>query len=72
MSPAAAYSTFNMGCGFAVYCAQGSGDQVATIASGAWPHGAVAGAVEQGPRRVVLEPIGVTFESGDMDLGPGR
>jgi phosphoribosylformylglycinamidine cyclo-ligase len=72
MSPSAAYSTFNMGCGFAVYCAHGSGDQVATIASELGLKSQVAGVVEQGPRRVVLEQIGVTFESGDMDLGPGR
>jgi hypothetical protein len=31
----------------------------------------VAGAVEAGPRRVLLEPVDVVFESGDMDLGPG-
>jgi phosphoribosylformylglycinamidine cyclo-ligase len=72
MSLSAAYSTFNMGAGFAVYCAQGSGDQVATIASGLGLKARVAGAVERGPRRVVLEEVGVTFESSDMDLGPSR
>jgi phosphoribosylformylglycinamidine cyclo-ligase len=72
MSPAAAYSTFNMGCGFAVYCAGGAGDEVVRIASGLGLRAAVAGAVEQGPRRVVLEGIGVVFESGDMDLTPRR
>ena len=72
MSRSAAYSTFNMGSGFAVYCAQGSGDEVVTIASGLGLKARVAGAVEQGPRRVVLEQAGVTFESGDMDLGPSR
>jgi len=72
MSPAAAYSTFNMGCGFAVYCARGSGEEVVRIASGLGLSARVAGAVEEGPRRVVLEPIGVVFESGDMDLTPRR
>ena len=70
MSLSAAYSTFNMGSGFAVYCAQGSAEQVVTIASGLGLKARVAGAVEQGPRRVVLEEVGVTFESSDMDLGP--
>jgi hypothetical protein len=30
----------------------------------------VAGVVEEGPRRVVLEPVDVVYESSDMDLGP--
>jgi hypothetical protein len=32
----------------------------------------MAGVVEEGPRRVVLEPVDVVFESGDMDLSPRR
>ncbi len=70
MSPAAAYSTFNMGCGFAVYCAGGSGDDVVRLAARAGLSATVAGTVEQGPRRVVLDQIGVVYESGDMDLTP--
>ena len=72
MSPAAAYSTFNMGCGFAVYCAGGSGDEVVRIAAGSGLSATVAGGVEEGPRRVVLDEIGVVFESGDLDLTPRR
>jgi phosphoribosylformylglycinamidine cyclo-ligase len=72
MSPAAAYSTFNMGCGFAVYCARGSGEEVVRIASGLGLAASVAGAVEEGPRRVVLDRLGVVFESGDLDLTPRR
>ena len=72
MSPAAAYSTFNMGCGFAIFCVRGSGEEVVRIASGMGLRATVAGAVEEGPRRVVLEEIGVVFESGDMDLTPRR
>jgi len=70
MSPGAAYSTFNMGCGFAVYCARGSGEKVAAAASELGLAASVAGRVEDGPRRVVLEEIDVVFESGDMDLTP--
>ncbi len=72
MSPAAAYSTFNMGCGFAVYCARGSGEEVVRTAARTGLSAAVAGTVDDGPRRVVLEPVGVVFESGDMDLTPRR
>jgi phosphoribosylformylglycinamidine cyclo-ligase len=70
MSPAAAYATFNMGCGYAVYCAAGAGEQVLRIASDLGLHAGVAGTIEDGPRRVLLEPVGVTFESADLDLGP--
>jgi phosphoribosylformylglycinamidine cyclo-ligase len=72
MSPAEAYSTFNMGCGFAVYCAAGSGGDVVRVADGLGLHALVAGVVEDGPRRVVLEPVDVVFESADMDLTPRR
>jgi phosphoribosylformylglycinamidine cyclo-ligase len=70
MSPAEAYSTLNMGCGFAVYCAGGSGSEVVRIASELGLSAAVAGAVEEGPRRVVLEPVDVVFESEALDLTP--
>ena len=72
MSPAAAYTTFNMGCGFAVYCASGCGEEVVRVASELGLSAGVAGAVEAGQRRVLLEPVDVAFESGDMDLTPGR
>jgi phosphoribosylformylglycinamidine cyclo-ligase len=72
MSPPAAYSTFNMGCGFAVYCAAGGGQAVTRIAEGLGLSADVAGVVEEGPRQVILSQIGVTFDSGDMDLTPSR
>jgi phosphoribosylformylglycinamidine cyclo-ligase len=70
MSPAAAYSTFNMGCGFAIYCAAGAGEAIVALASGVGLAAHVAGRVTRGGRRVVLEEIGVTFESDAMDLTP--
>lgn len=70
MSPATAYSTLNMGAGFAVYCARGAGSEVVRLARELSLRAEVAGTVGTGPRRVVLEEIGVVFESGDMDLTP--
>ncbi|MGN6866829.1 MAG: AIR synthase-related protein [Solirubrobacteraceae bacterium] len=70
MTPAAAYTTFNMGCGFAVYCAAGAGDEVVRLATEVGLSAGVAGVVEEGPRRVVLEPVDVVYESGAMDLTP--
>jgi phosphoribosylformylglycinamidine cyclo-ligase len=67
--PRAAYTTLNMGAGYAVYCRPGAGDRVVEIARelglAAW----VSGAVEEGPRRVVIEPIDVTLEGDEMVLG---
>jgi len=71
LAPAAAYSTFNMGCGFAAYCAAGAGEEVVRLAESAGLQALVAGQVEAGPRRVVLEPVDVVFQSEDLDLGPG-
>jgi phosphoribosylformylglycinamidine cyclo-ligase len=70
MSPAAAYSTFNMGCGFAVYCAEGSGEHVVGLAGDCGLRARVAGRVLQGARRVVLSELDVVFEGEDLDLGP--
>jgi phosphoribosylformylglycinamidine cyclo-ligase len=70
ISPAEAYSTFNMGCGFAVYCAAGEGGAVVDAASAVGLPAQVAGRVETGSRRVVLEGIGVVLEGGDLNLAP--
>ena len=70
MSPAAAYSTFNMGSGYAVYCRPGSGAGVLALCSELGLEADVAGRVTEGPRRVALEELGVVFESGDLDLTP--
>lgn len=72
MSPRSAYSTLNMGCGFAVYCAPGGGETVIRVARERGLGAHLAGVVEAGPRRVVLEQIGVVFESDEMDLTPRR
>ncbi len=70
MTAQEAYSTFNMGCGFAVYCAAGHGEKVVGIAAAQDLSAHGAGIVQEGPRRVLLEEVGVAFESGDMNLSP--
>jgi phosphoribosylformylglycinamidine cyclo-ligase len=70
MSPAAAYSTFNMGCGLAVYSAAGAGEAVVRLAAELGLAAHVAGTVGDGPRRVILEPLGVTYDSASLDLAP--
>jgi phosphoribosylformylglycinamidine cyclo-ligase len=70
MTPSAAYTTFNMGSGFAVYCAAGAGVEVVRLATELGLSAGVAGVVEEGPRRVLLEPVDVVYESDAMDLTP--
>jgi phosphoribosylformylglycinamidine cyclo-ligase len=72
LTSAAAYSTFNMGAGFAVYCAPGAGTRVVELAGACGLEAWVSGAVEPGARQVVLEPVEVTFASDQLDLAPAR
>jgi phosphoribosylformylglycinamidine cyclo-ligase len=68
----AAYSTFNMGAGYAFYCAPGAGDSIVSLAGELGLRAIVAGRVEEGPRQVILEPVGVRFESSELELSAGR
>jgi phosphoribosylformylglycinamidine cyclo-ligase len=70
LDAAAAHSTLNMGAGFAVYCRPGGGGRVVEHARALGLGALVAGAVEEGPRRVILEPVGVTFAGAYLELGP--
>ena len=68
----AAYSTFNMGAGYALYCAAGTGEEAVRIACDLGFDALLAGRVEQGPRRVLLEPVDVRFESDELELSAGK
>jgi phosphoribosylformylglycinamidine cyclo-ligase len=70
LSPHEAYSTFNMGCGFAVYCAAGAGEAVVDAARDSGYEALLAGTVTAGPRRVVLGPVDVTYDSDALELSP--
>jgi phosphoribosylformylglycinamidine cyclo-ligase len=72
LEPEAAYSTFNMGAGYALYCRAGGGEEVVRTASGLGLHALVAGRVEEGPRQVILEPVGVRFGSERLELSVDR
>src|SRR4029077_2813258 len=68
LEPHAAYSTFNMGSGYALYCAAGAGEAWVRTAGGRGLSARVAGRVEEGARQVILEPVGVRFEGGELEL----
>ena len=64
----AAYSTFNMGSGYALYCRPGDGERIVGLARGLGLTAMVGGRVEEGPRQVVIEPVGVRFSSAQLEL----
>jgi phosphoribosylformylglycinamidine cyclo-ligase len=72
LDPAAAHSTLNMGAGFAVYCRPGDGSRVVEHARELHLDALLAGAVEDGPRQVILEPLDVTFAGAQLALSPER
>jgi phosphoribosylformylglycinamidine cyclo-ligase len=64
----AAYSTFNMGTGYALYCRAGEGSATVAVAERLGLTAMVAGRVEDGPRRVELEPVGVSYDGARLEL----
>lgn len=56
-----AYGTFNMGAGFAFYVAPGDAARALAVTAELGFSLLDAGRVERGPRRVVVEPLGLTF-----------
>jgi phosphoribosylformylglycinamidine cyclo-ligase len=70
LDSAAAHSTLNMGAGFAVYCRPGDGARVVEHAHELHLDALLAGAVEEGPRQVILEPLDVTFAGAHLALAP--
>ena len=63
----AAYGTFNMGAGFAVFVPAEDADRAVAVARKAGVDAWVAGSVEAGPRRLVIEPLDVEY--GGEELG---
>jgi phosphoribosylformylglycinamidine cyclo-ligase len=63
-----AYGIFNMGAGFALFVSPADADRAmeALHLKGFDP--LQAGIVEAGPKRVVIEPLGLTFAGEDLQL----
>ena len=68
MDAQAAYSTFNMGSGYALYCRAGDGEKIVATAARLGLDALLAGRVEEGPRQVVLEPVDVRFAGDRLEL----
>jgi phosphoribosylformylglycinamidine cyclo-ligase len=61
-----------MGSGYALYCRPGEGAAVAATAESLGLHAQPAGHVEDGPRQVILEPVGVRYAGDRLELSARR
>ena len=67
-----AYGTFNMGAGFALYLTPDQAEPTVRIARAAGIDAWVAGVVEAGEKRVVIEPLGIEYRARDLHLREER
>jgi len=63
-----AYSTLNMGAGFALFVAADDAARTVEIAQANGVPAIVAGRVEAGPKELLIEPLGVRFGTDDLQL----
>jgi phosphoribosylformylglycinamidine cyclo-ligase len=65
---AEAYGTLNMGAGFALFVAAADAERAVAVAQAQGVPAWVAGRVEAGPKRLLIEPLGVSFEGDALQL----
>ena len=63
-----AYSTLNMGAGFAIFVAAADAERTVQIAQAQGVGARVAGVVETGPKQLLIEPLGIRFGDDDLQL----
>ncbi|UCG97981.1 MAG: phosphoribosylformylglycinamidine cyclo-ligase [Burkholderiales bacterium] len=63
-----AYGNLNMGAGFALYLAAAEAARALEIAASVGVRGWIAGTVEAGDKRVLIEPLGLTFAADDLHV----
>ena len=63
-----AYSTLNMGAGFAVFVALADAERTVQIALAQGIGARVAGVVQAGPKQLLIEPLGIRFGDDDLQL----
>jgi phosphoribosylformylglycinamidine cyclo-ligase len=68
MSSRDAYGSLNMGAGFALFTVPEKADATVRVIRTSGIDAWVAGKVESGRKRVVIEPLGVEFEAEDLQL----
>ena len=68
MDAAESYGTFNMGAGYVLYLPEPDAERAVGLARAAGFELLRAGTVEAGPKRVVIRPLGVTFEGDTLQI----
>ena len=63
-----AYSTLNMGAGFALFVRAEDAQRTVAVAQSKGVQAIVAGRVEAGPKRLVIEPLGIEFGDDALQL----
>ena len=63
-----AYGTFNMGAGFALFVDAADAEHSVAVARAQGVEAWLAGRVEPGARRVVIEPLGIVFDADELRL----
>ena len=63
-----AYSTFNMGAGFALFVAADEAERTVAVAAAHGIAACVAGQVEAGPKELVIEPLNLHFGADELQL----
>ncbi len=63
-----AYGTLNMGAGFALFMPAGQAEEAVRMAGRCGVAAWVAGAVEAGPKRLIVEPLGLQFDADALAL----
>lgn len=63
-----AYGTLNMGAGFALFVAPEVAAETVRLARAAGIEAWTAGEVERGPRRVLIEPLGIRYSADELNL----
>ncbi|MCL5048408.1 MAG: AIR synthase-related protein [Firmicutes bacterium] len=66
MSDFDAYATLNMGAGFALYVKAGMGDTVCEVAASHGKEAVVAGIVEEGQKRIIVEPLDIVYDEKEL------
>ena len=63
-----AYSTLNMGAGFALFVGAEDAERTVQVALAQGVGARIAGSVEAGPKQVLIEPLGIRFCTDDLQL----
>ncbi|HRZ62547.1 MAG TPA: phosphoribosylformylglycinamidine cyclo-ligase, partial [Rubrivivax sp.] len=63
-----AYGTLNMGAGFALYVAAADAARTVEVAAACGLQALVAGHVEAGEKELRVEPLGLHYDAGELQL----